>query len=86
LTGKKMAQIFQNALVKKLGTKDRGIKARSELYVLKNTKMPAVITEIAFVDHKEDAALLKSDDFRQKTAQALYEAILTIFEQYPTNR
>ncbi|NLM13673.1 MAG: AMIN domain-containing protein [Epulopiscium sp.] len=86
LTGKKMAQIFQNTLVQKLGTKDRGIKARSELYVLKHTKMPAVITEIAFVSNVEDAALLKSDAFRQKVAQALYEGILTIFENYPTNR
>ena len=48
--------------------------------------MPAVIVEIAFVSNKDDANLLKSDNFRQKAAIALYEGILKVFENYPTNR
>jgi N-acetylmuramoyl-L-alanine amidase len=86
LSGKKMAQIFQNVLVQNLGTKDRGIKERPGLYVLRTTSMPAVIVEIAFVSNKDDANLLKSDNFRQKAAIALYEGILKVFENYPTNR
>ncbi|WP_058486566.1 N-acetylmuramoyl-L-alanine amidase [Defluviitalea phaphyphila] len=86
LTGKIMAQIFQKYLVETLGTQDRGIKERPELYVLRTTKMPAVIVEIAFVSNVEDANLLKSDSFKQNAAEALYKGIIDIFEKYPTNR
>lgn len=85
-SGKKMAQIFQNNLVSRLGTMDRGIKERPGLYVLRTTTMPAVIVEIAFIDNAQDAQLLKSDSFKQEAARALYDGILTIFEQYPTYR
>lgn len=85
-SGKKMAQIFQNVLVQQLGTKDRGLKERPGLYVLRTTKMPAVIIEVAFLSNKDDANLLRSDSFRQNAAKAIFEGILTIFERYPTNR
>lgn len=42
-----------------LGFKDRGIKDGSNLYVIKNTKAPAVLLEVCFVDNKEDADLYK---------------------------
>lgn len=39
----------------KLGFKDRKIKARDDLYVLKKTKMKSLLVECCFVDSKEDA-------------------------------
>jgi N-acetylmuramoyl-L-alanine amidase len=86
LTSKKMAQIFQNLLVQNLGTKNRGIKSRPDLYVLRTTKMPAALIEIGFISNSEDAKKLKSDAFRQKAAEAIYEGIKMIFERYPTKR
>lgn len=40
-----------------LGFKNRGVKVRSDLYFLRNTKAPAMLVECCFVDDKDDVAL-----------------------------
>lgn len=57
-------QALQNAvhakiLSKKVFTKDRG-KKRANFHVLRETKMPAMLTENGFIDNKTDAGILKS--------------------------
>ena len=42
-----------------LGFKNRGVKARPELYVIKNTKAKAMLIECCFVDDKDDVDLYK---------------------------
>lgn len=67
------AECIQKAITEKLGTKDRGIKERKDLAVLKKTSMPAILVETAFIDNEHDANLLlkKQDDF----AEAIFEGI-----------
>ncbi len=77
--GKKLAECIQVELIKAIGTRDRGIKPRDDLYVLKHTVMPAVITEAAFLSNPEDAELLKQDSFRQKIAQGICNGIIKYF-------
>ncbi|MBR5157914.1 MAG: N-acetylmuramoyl-L-alanine amidase [Clostridia bacterium] len=68
-----IAQRVQTAIVNNLGTADRGVKARSELAVLKNTMSPALLVELAFIDNEDDAWFLKTrqEDF----AKAIFEGI-----------
>ena len=67
------AERIQKSIIDKLGTKDRGVKERKDLVVLKNTLMPAVLVETAFIDNVYDAELLikRQDDF----AEAIFEGI-----------
>ena len=44
-----------------LGYRNRGIKDRPGLYVLKHTKAPALLVECCFVDDPEDVALYNAD-------------------------
>ena len=44
-----------------LGYRNRGIKERSGLYVLKHTKAPALLVECCFVDDPDDIALYNAD-------------------------
>ena len=44
------------AEIEKLGYKNRGVKVRSDLYVLRNTNSPAMLIECCFVDDKDDVA------------------------------
>lgn len=45
-----------------LGFKNRGLKYRPDLYVLKNTKAPAMLVECCFVDDKDDVQLYNYED------------------------
>ena len=61
--GKKYARIMQKQLIDSLHTVDRGIKddtqsAVGRLYVLRNTTMPAILIEIAFISNYDDNQLL----------------------------
>jgi N-acetylmuramoyl-L-alanine amidase len=49
------------------GVKDRG-KKRANYAVLRETKMPAILTENLFIDNANDAEKLKSDQFLQQIA------------------
>ena len=55
-------EVIAQRIVNNLGTlgfKNRGVKERTDLYELKNTKMEAIIVECFFVEATEDVALYK---------------------------
>lgn len=79
--GKNYAQVVQDSLVSALGTYDRGIVQRPNLVVLNSTKMPAVIAEVAFITNDGDRANLQNDDFIQKAAQALADAVIKMLNE-----
>ena len=57
--GEKLAQSIQTSLVQTVGLRDRGIKPRSNLCVLKRTKSIAVLVETAFISNPNEARLLR---------------------------
>jgi N-acetylmuramoyl-L-alanine amidase len=79
---KKESYSFGNSLlegmVESTNLKNRGMKPSSELYVLENTTMPAVLLEMGFISNSGDAALLS--DSPELFAQGIYKGILNHFE------
>jgi len=75
-TSKTFAKVMQEELVKNLGTKDLGIIPRPNLAVLRTTKMPAVLVEVAFMTNSSDMQKLKTSDFRQAAAEAIRDGII----------
>ena len=57
---------------------DRGLKKSSELYVLENTSMPAVLLEMGFISNPEDATLLS--EHPELFAKGIYDGIVDYFE------
>jgi len=70
----KKAQIFQNNLIKYTKTKSRGIK-KGNFYVLRKTKMPAVLVEIGFLTNLTERNKLIKPDYQWKIVNALQESI-----------
>ena len=70
---KDIADKIQDSIVNRLGTKNRGVKINPSLYVLKNTNMPAVLIETAFIDNAEDSEKLRNraDDFASAIAYGI---------------
>lgn len=59
--------------------KNRGLK-RSDLHVLRETKMPAVLVECGFMDNMKEAELLKTDSYRKECAKELAKAVCEFYE------
>lgn len=58
--------------IAELGFKNRGIKYRTDLAVLRRTKSPAMLVECCFVDDKDDVAIYNY----KKMAQAITKGII----------
>lgn len=56
------------------GLRDRGVITRSGLYVLRKTRMPAVLVELGFITNPNDARLLRDEP--ELFAEAIYNGIL----------
>ncbi|MBO5704557.1 MAG: N-acetylmuramoyl-L-alanine amidase [Alphaproteobacteria bacterium] len=59
---KKLAEYIQDELVKVTELRDRGIKKRSDLAFLEQTKTIAVLVECAFISNRREEQMLKNDD------------------------
>lgn len=76
--GKKIAPVFQNSLVDKLGWLNRKIRTGQNFYVLKYTSMPAVLTENGFFNNRIEGRMMLSSYYRRKIADAHVEVIMRI--------
>ncbi len=78
--GRKMAGIFQKHLIAKTGFVNRHLKTteQTNLFVLRETHMPAILTENGFYNNRAEAVELMKPEVRQKIADAHVEAILEI--------
>ena len=78
--GQKLAMVFNKALHKATGLKDRGVKSKEEkqFYVLRKTHMVAILTENGFYNNRREVEYLVQDSFRQEIAKAHFEAIMEI--------
>ncbi|SHF25587.1 N-acetylmuramoyl-L-alanine amidase [Caldanaerobius fijiensis DSM 17918] len=75
IEGEKLAKIIQ-AELKKVDTSNfREALPIDGLYVLRNTKIPAVIVECGFLSNPEEEKLLQDDSYQTRIAEAIYRGI-----------
>ena len=74
--GKSLAKRIQKQiLIVSPGSPDRGVK-QGRFFVIKNTKMPAVLVEIGFLTGRLDARRLEKNAHRKRIAYAIAKGIL----------
>lgn len=73
-----MAQTFQTALVSALGWRDRGIKGRDDLSLLRRSAMPAIITESGFYTHASECRSLLQTATRADVVDGHLKAIFRV--------
>ena len=78
--GRKLAQCIQTKLIDIL---DRGntrqIKAVSDLLILKAGQAPSVVVECGFLSNPQEERLLKTDEYQEQVAWAIYCGIMDYF-------
>lgn len=80
--GRNMAAVFQRHLIERTGMVNRHLRSKvtGQFYVLRATRMPAVLTENGFYNNRFDLMVMLTDEFRQQVADAHVAAILEIEE------
>src|SRR6056297_2979286 len=76
-----LAQKIQEELIRELCLVDRGVK-KEHLYVIKYTKMPAVLIEVAFLSNPTEEKLLKNKEFITNSAIAISRGIVDYFDKF----
>lgn len=72
-----LAQHVINGVTEVVGTKNNGIFERPSLYVLRNTSMPAILVETAYLTNPSDAQKLRNNQYL--FAVGIYQGILRYF-------
>lgn len=76
---KKLAEVVQSSVVESTNGKDRGTKSRHSLYVLQNTKAPAVLVECGFISSDAERNLLKDHTYQDVIAEGIVKGIEKYF-------
>ncbi len=77
-TSKDLATEIQNELITSLQRPNRGVK-QANFAVLRNSQIPAALTEVAFISNPEEEELLKQEEFQKEAARAIAQGIHNYF-------
>lgn len=69
---------IHNEIMKEIDLQNRGMK-KANFHVLRETRMPAILTENGFIDNRNDANKLKSSSFRTALARGHVNGIVKAF-------
>ena len=72
--GHELAKAVQKELITKTGATDRGVKS-ANFYVLKHTKMPAILVETGFISNDAECLALFKDGYQSIIAEAIAKAV-----------
>lgn len=76
-----LARVVHKHLLAATQFPDRKVK-QNNFYVVKNTKMPAVLTETGFLTNQIENTQLMSPQFQDKVAKSLADAIFEYYQTY----
>ena len=78
-----LAREILTGMQKSIGARseNRGLKEES-WFVVRNAKMPSVLTEIGFVTNPGEAALLNSPEYLQKVSTGIYNGLTAYIEHF----
>lgn len=78
--GYMVADLLQSYLVLFTNWHDRGVKPNTSFYILKNTKMPAILSENGFYSNYKQCMQMLSNEYRDKIILAHLDTIKEIEE------
>lgn len=73
--GQRLAHYVQDSMVKRTRTADRNAKF-ARYYVIRNSKIPAILVEGGFVSNIADRERMKTGNYREAIARAIADGIL----------
>ncbi len=80
---KVLGELIQKSLRENLDTENSREAKRNEsgIYILKNAKVPAALVECGFLSNPAELEKLKTEEYQQSLAEAIYKGIEEFMEQ-----
>ncbi|WP_026690914.1 N-acetylmuramoyl-L-alanine amidase family protein [Alteribacter aurantiacus] len=80
-----MRNVMHEEIIKVNNMINRGKKS-ANFHVLRETRMPAILTENGFIDNAQDAALIRDPNWLQTVAKGHADGIARIFDLTPVSQ
>lgn len=77
--GKELAADVQNSLVQGTPQENRGIKDGSDLWIIKVTRMVAILVECGFMDVLKEAVLMLNDKFQNEVVEEILQGVCKFY-------
>ena len=81
LSSKKLAQICLDNVSDTLGSRKRGLLKGDNIYIIRSSEVPVALIEVGFMTNRDELENLVSEDYQQKAAQGIYNAVMEAFEE-----
>ncbi len=78
-----LAAAIHREVVRRTGAQDRGVRT-CRYYVLRNTRIPAVLAELGFLTNKAEGSRISSSAYRDKLAQGIARPLIARYAPKPT--
>ncbi len=76
---RKLAYSVQQELIEGLANTKRTAKKLDEVFLLNQSRIPAILVEIGFLSHATEAQLLADPEYQKKVAASIYRGILRYY-------
>ncbi len=79
-TGRRLAAVFQRHLIEQTSFRNRHLRSKvtGQFYVLRATRMPAILTENGFYNNRFELPIMVTEAFKDQVAEAHVQAILEV--------
>lgn len=81
VTSRRLAEHVLKEMTASMGTTSRGVQDGTRYYVVRSTKMPAVLVECAFLTNPGELEMMMTDEFREKTARGIAKGIISALNE-----
>jgi len=78
---KEFAQICVNQMSDILQSRNRGIVAGHDIYIIRNSTVPVALIEVGFMTNQKELKELNSTDYQKIAAQGIYNSIEEAFQE-----
>lgn len=80
-SSKHLADILLKKTTAALGSKNMGLAAGNNIYVIRTSEAPAALVEVGFMTNPKELSNLTDENYQKKCAHAIYEGIMQALEE-----
>ncbi len=76
-----LAQICLEEVTAQTGSSNKGIVEGNDIFIIRSSHVPAALIEVGFMTNQTELNNLKSEEYQEKVAQGIYNAVMRAFAE-----